>query len=79
MLAEKAKVDAVNKSDRLKELEVVVEKQRQQLHEWNMKVEHERDEWRGKEEKEEQTQAEIRKSYSGPVRFANALDCFPLR
>jgi ribonuclease BN (tRNA processing enzyme) len=28
--------------------------------------------------KEEQTQAEIRKSYSGPLRFANDLDCFPL-
>jgi len=27
---------------------------------------------------EEQTQAEIRKLYSGPLQFANDLDCFPL-
>jgi len=29
--------------------------------------------------KEEQTQAAIRRSYPGPVRFANDLDCFALR
>ncbi|HTQ58990.1 MAG TPA: MBL fold metallo-hydrolase [Candidatus Solibacter sp.] len=29
--------------------------------------------------KEEQTQSEIRKRYSGPLDFANDLDCFPLR
>jgi len=29
--------------------------------------------------KEEQTQAEIKKRYSGPVTFANDLDCFPVR
>lgn len=29
--------------------------------------------------KEEQTLAEIKKSYAGPVTFANDLDCFPLR
>jgi ribonuclease BN (tRNA processing enzyme) len=29
--------------------------------------------------KEDQTQAEIRKRYSGPLQFANDLDCFPLR
>lgn len=29
--------------------------------------------------KEDQTQAEIKKSYSGPLHFANDLDCFPLR
>jgi ribonuclease BN (tRNA processing enzyme) len=29
--------------------------------------------------KEEQTQSEIRKSYPGPLHFANDLDCFPLR
>jgi len=28
---------------------------------------------------EEQTQAEIKKHYSGPVTFANDLDCFPVR
>ena len=28
--------------------------------------------------KEEQTQSEIRKRYSGPLQFANDLDCFPL-
>jgi ribonuclease BN (tRNA processing enzyme) len=28
---------------------------------------------------EQQTQAEIRKRYSGPVEFANDLDCFPVR
>jgi ribonuclease BN (tRNA processing enzyme) len=28
--------------------------------------------------KEQQTQSEIRKRYSGPVSFANDLDCFPL-
>jgi ribonuclease BN (tRNA processing enzyme) len=29
--------------------------------------------------KEEQTQAEIKKRYSGPVTFANDLDCFPVK
>ncbi len=29
--------------------------------------------------KEDQTQSEIRKRYSGPLTFANDLDCFPLR
>ena len=29
--------------------------------------------------KEEQTQAEIRKRYSGPLVFANDLDCFPVK
>jgi ribonuclease BN (tRNA processing enzyme) len=29
--------------------------------------------------KEDQTQAEIKKRYSGPVVFANDLDCFPVR
>jgi len=29
--------------------------------------------------KENQTQAEIKKRYSGPVEFANDLDCFPVR
>ncbi|HWW24200.1 MAG TPA: MBL fold metallo-hydrolase [Edaphobacter sp.] len=29
--------------------------------------------------KEDQTQSEIRKRYSGPLAFANDLDCFPLR
>ncbi|HTP43473.1 MAG TPA: MBL fold metallo-hydrolase [Candidatus Acidoferrum sp.] len=29
--------------------------------------------------KEEQTQAEIRKRYSGPLTFANDLDCFPVK
>jgi ribonuclease BN (tRNA processing enzyme) len=29
--------------------------------------------------KEHQIQAEIRKRYSGPVQFANDLDCFPVR
>ena len=29
--------------------------------------------------KEEQTQTEIRKRYSGPLQFANDLDCFPVR
>ena len=29
--------------------------------------------------KEDQTQSEIKKRYSGPVVFANDLDCFPLR
>jgi ribonuclease BN (tRNA processing enzyme) len=29
--------------------------------------------------KEEQTEAEIRKKYSGPITFANDLDCFPLQ
>ncbi|WP_263354594.1 MBL fold metallo-hydrolase [Acidicapsa acidisoli] len=29
--------------------------------------------------KEDQTQAEIRKRYSGPVAFANDLDCFPVQ
>ena len=29
--------------------------------------------------KEEQTEAEIRKHYSGPLVFANDLDCFPLK
>ena len=29
--------------------------------------------------KEEQTQSEIRKRYSGPITFANDLDCFPVR
>ena len=29
--------------------------------------------------KEEQTQSEIRKRYSGPITFANDLDCFPLK
>jgi ribonuclease BN (tRNA processing enzyme) len=29
--------------------------------------------------KETETQAEIRKRYSGPIAFANDLDCFPLR
>ena len=28
--------------------------------------------------KEDQTQSEIRKRYSGPLQFANDLDCFPL-
>jgi len=28
--------------------------------------------------KETQTEAEIRKLYSGPLTFANDLDCFPL-
>lgn len=29
--------------------------------------------------REEQTQSEIKKQYSGPVTFANDLDCFPLK
>ena len=29
--------------------------------------------------KETETQAEIRKRYSGPITFANDLDCFPLK
>jgi ribonuclease BN (tRNA processing enzyme) len=29
--------------------------------------------------KEEQTQSEIRKRYSGPIAFANDLDCFPVK
>jgi len=29
--------------------------------------------------KEEQTQSEIRKRYSGPIAFANDLDCFPIQ
>jgi ribonuclease BN (tRNA processing enzyme) len=29
--------------------------------------------------KEDQTQSEIRKRYSGPIEFANDLDCFPVR
>lgn len=29
--------------------------------------------------KEEQTEAEVRKKYSGPMEFANDLDCFPVR
>lgn len=29
--------------------------------------------------KEEQTQVEIKKRYSGPIQFANDLDCFPVR
>jgi ribonuclease BN (tRNA processing enzyme) len=29
--------------------------------------------------KEEQTQSEIKKRYSGPVEFANDLDCFPVK
>ena len=29
--------------------------------------------------KESQTQTEIRKSYSGPLQFANDLDCFPVK
>jgi ribonuclease BN (tRNA processing enzyme) len=29
--------------------------------------------------KEDQTQSEIRKRYSGPLQFANDLDCFPLK
>jgi ribonuclease BN (tRNA processing enzyme) len=29
--------------------------------------------------KEDQTQTEIRHSYSGPLAFANDLDCFPLQ
>jgi ribonuclease BN (tRNA processing enzyme) len=29
--------------------------------------------------KEDQTQSEIKKRYSGPVEFANDLDCFPLK
>jgi len=29
--------------------------------------------------KEEQTLSEIRKSFSGPVAFANDLDCFPVQ
>lgn len=29
--------------------------------------------------KEEQTQSEIRKRYSGPLEFANDLDCFPVK
>ena len=29
--------------------------------------------------KEDQTQAEIRKRYSGPLKFANDLDCFPVK
>jgi hypothetical protein len=28
--------------------------------------------------KEEQSQSEIRKNFSGPVVFANDLDCFPV-
>jgi ribonuclease BN (tRNA processing enzyme) len=28
--------------------------------------------------KEEQSESEIRKSFSGPVAFANDLDCFPV-
>ena len=28
--------------------------------------------------REEQSQSEIRKTYSGPVAFANDLDCFPV-
>jgi len=28
--------------------------------------------------KESETQSEIRKRYSGPIRFANDLDCFPV-
>ena len=30
-------------------------------------------------EKQQQTQAEIRRSYSGPLQFANDLDCFPVK
>ena len=29
--------------------------------------------------KEDQTQSEIRKRYSGPLEFANDLDCFPVK
>jgi ribonuclease BN (tRNA processing enzyme) len=29
--------------------------------------------------KEAETEAEIRKRYSGPLTFANDLDCFPLK
>jgi len=30
-------------------------------------------------EKQQQTQAEIRRRYSGPLQFANDLDCFPVK
>ena len=30
-------------------------------------------------EKQEQTQTEIRRSYSGPIAFSNDLDCFPVK
>jgi len=29
--------------------------------------------------KEAQTEAEIRKSYDGPLAFANDLDCYPVK
>jgi len=29
--------------------------------------------------KEDQTQSEIKKRFSGPIEFANDLDCFPVR
>jgi hypothetical protein len=29
--------------------------------------------------KEDQTESEIKKRYSGPVEFANDLDCFPVK
>jgi len=29
--------------------------------------------------KEDQTLSEIRKRYSGPVEFANDLDCYPIK
>jgi ribonuclease BN (tRNA processing enzyme) len=29
--------------------------------------------------KENETQTEIRRRYSGPIRFANDLDCFPIK
>jgi ribonuclease BN (tRNA processing enzyme) len=29
--------------------------------------------------KENETQAEIKRRYSGPIKFANDLDCFPVK
>ena len=60
LLADKEKADTVHKAEHLKQLEAQVEAQRQQLHEWTMKAEHERDEWRSREEELKATIRELR-------------------
>ena len=60
LLAEKEKADVVARKDHMAELEVAVEQQRKAANEATMRLEHERDEWRAKDDEYRQTIREVK-------------------
>ena len=60
LLAEKEKSDVVARKDHMAELEVAVEQQRKAANEATMRLEHERDEWRVKDDEYRQTIREVK-------------------